>query len=135
MKALAVTVGGGGRRDVLWLDQSFAINTQSPVRGPGFNLNFGGIFTSVPAAAATMAHQPLVFSAAQAPVGAAVRLATRVGVPIDLGPLIHRLDLFGLGLDYAMYHKRLWSAFDKNDNLTPWQNLGGVFTSALATIA
>jgi hypothetical protein len=49
-------------------------------------------------------------------------------------PLTQRIDLFGLGLDYAMYHKTFWGSFDQND-LSPWQQLGGIFTSAPAAIA
>ena len=48
-------------------------------------------------------------------------------------PMIQRLDVFGLGLDYAMYHKALLGL--PADNVGPWQNLGGSFTSAPAAIA
>jgi hypothetical protein len=128
MKGIAATVGGGGRRDFFWLDQNFAMNTQSPVRGAGFNLNFGGIFTSVPAAVAAMAHPPIVVHPFATPSDVAT------AGPIGGLPLTHRLDLFGLGLDYAMYHKRFWGAFDQNDSQTPWQRLDGIFTSAPAAI-
>src|SRR5208337_217646 len=37
VKAIAVTVAGR-RRDFFWLDQNFAMNTQSPVRGGGLRL-------------------------------------------------------------------------------------------------
>ncbi len=136
MKGIAATVGGGGRRDFFWLDQNYAMNTQSPVRGGGFNLNFGGIFTSVPVAAAALAHPPIVANPG-AVLGSpmAAGPAVRPIGPIGGLPATHRLDLFGLGLDYAMYHKRFWGTFDRNDNQNPWQNLGGIFTSAPAAIA
>ena len=42
--------------------------------------------------------------------------------------------MFGLGSDYAMYHKRLWGNPEKDD-LSAWEWLGGIFTSAPAAIA
>jgi hypothetical protein len=50
------------------------------------------------------------------------------------GPLTQRIDLFGLGLDYAMYHKSFWGVHDE-DSLSPWFRLGGIFVSAPAAIA
>jgi hypothetical protein len=50
---------------------------------------------------------------------------------------VQQLDVFGLGLDYAMYHTRLVNddvQEDVNDTV-PWQSLGGVFTSTPAAIA
>jgi len=48
--------------------------------------------------------------------------------------LTQRIDLFGLGLDYAMYTKVKWGSYDQDD-LSPWFNLGGKFISAPASIA
>lgn len=133
MKGIAATVGPGGRRDFFWLERNFEMMASSPARGLGFNLRFGGIFTSVPAAAAAMARRPLVVSGGT--------LTTEAVVGQTLGPVVtgqelltHRLDLFGLGRDYALYHKRFWGVFDQDD-LSPWRSLGGVLTSAPAAIA
>ncbi|GCF11255.1 hypothetical protein [Dictyobacter arantiisoli] len=38
----------------------------------------------------------------------------------------HRLDIFGLGTDNAMYHKA-WNGSRWFPSLTGWENLGGVF--------
>jgi hypothetical protein len=40
-----------------------------------------------------------------------------IGFPDLVGgiPLTQRLDLFGLGRDYAMYHKVPWGSFDQED--------------------
>lgn len=46
--------------------------------------------------------------------------------------LTQRIDVFGLGLDYAMYQKTLWGQAVSQPG--PWHNLGGVFTSAPAAI-
>jgi hypothetical protein len=111
------------------------MNTQSPVSGGGFNLNFGGIFTSAPAAVMMNAHRPPVadpgtLPSTPLPAGPVVR----PGGPVIGLPPTARLDLFGLGLDYAMYHKRFWGAFNQNDFQTPWQKLDGIFTSAPAAV-
>lgn len=172
MKGIAVTTGNDGRRDFFWLDGGFGMRGSSPKRGLGFDLRFGGIFTSPPVAVATMARRDLVVSGdVLDPVGgrmlagggggaagtsveraiAGESVATldpetgtgtiaRTGTRIDLGdvvgglrPVTHRLDLFGLGLDFAMYHKRFWGEHDE-DSLGSWARLGGIFTSAPAAI-
>jgi hypothetical protein len=46
-----------------------------------------------------------------------------------------RLDLFGLGTDYGMYHKRSWGTLAQSNDLSAWEALGGVFTSSPAAIA
>lgn len=46
----------------------------------------------------------------------------------------HRLDVFGLGTNYAMFTKSFWAADDDHD-FSPWYNLGGKFTSAPAAVA
>ena len=149
MKPIAATIFSGGRRDFFWLDSGFRMMTESPVRGGGFNLHFGGIFTSVPAAVAAMARPPLsnttgeaISHAAAAPVArtpadnapASTAHGLVGGGGISTALLQPRIDLFGLGLDYALYHKRFWGKFDQND-LGSWQSLGGAFTSAPAAIA
>lgn len=163
MKGIAATVGQGGRRDFFWLAGGFSMTASSPVRGLGFNLNLGGIFTSVPAAAASMVRAvggvhpgggtllgneraERAFSetagvssetgAAGGETGASGRAGGAVmhGHLDDLIPRIQQVDLFGLGLDYAMYHKALRGDYDDHD-LGPWHRLGGEFTSAPAAIA
>jgi hypothetical protein len=127
MKAIAATVGTAERRDFFWLDQGFGMTASSPARGLGFNLRFGGIFTSVPAALASMARRDPVVS------GGLLARNVNLGDVGGVRPLTQRIDLFGLGLDYAMYHKLFWGSFDQDD-LSAWQNLGGIFTSAPAAI-
>ncbi len=137
MKGIASTVGNMGRRDFFWLDQNFGMMASSPGRGLGFNLRFGGIFTSAPFVVASMQEKPVVVAAAVSHTEASHSVAVESVVhrrPGDgLFPLAQKLDIFGLGLDYAMYHKAFWGAFDQDD-LSPWQNLGGTFTSAPAAI-
>jgi hypothetical protein len=147
MKTIAATVGEGGRKDFFWLNQGFEMMASSPVRGLGFNLRFGGIFTSVPVAVASMGRPRVIATDVIArraePEGGTGTRAARVGGAGDtaerevggirLGPLTQRIDLFGLGLDYAMYHKTLWGSFDQDD-LSPWQRLAGVFISAPAAV-
>ena len=47
---------------------------------------------------------------------------------------VKQFDLFGLGTDYAMYHKRYEGDVTANDP-SGWTSLGGIFTSAPAAIA
>lgn len=166
MKAIAVTLGAAGRRDFFWLNGNFGMMASSPLRGLGFNLHFGGIFTSAPAAVASMMRRPLVVSgdfdvggfdrsgggsapAGFSPVGdiGGAELSadpdpgtlSREHMPLDDivgGGLakVQRIDLFGLGLDYAMYHRVLWGAVD-TDQPGSWHRLDGVFTSSPSAIA
>ncbi len=171
MKGIAATLGAEGRRDFFWLDQDFRMMASSPVRGLGFNLNFGGIFTSVPAAVASMASRaPVIsggaFTTDSADTGSGTDTGdARDGTVIEgmdatsagnesgpgsiahgpvghglgglhggLMPLTQQIDLFGLGLDYALYHKRFWASFDQDDP-SPWHRLDGIFVSAPAAIA
>jgi hypothetical protein len=138
MKAIAATVGRAGRRDFFWLDRGFSMMASSPVRGLGFNLRFGGTFTSLPAAVAAMARPEIIFTTGDAPAAATHAPPSIVpglagGGVITTAGLTQRINLFGLGGDYVMYHKRFWGEFDQDD-LSPWQNLGGIFTSAPAAI-
>jgi hypothetical protein len=147
MKPIAATVGAEGRRDFFWLGEGFSMFTSSPVRGLGFNLHFGGLFSSVPAAVAAMARLEPVIDPEPEGTDAGVgdmggggskflNQRTSVG---DMGGggsgvLTQRIDLFGLGRDYALYHKRFWGKFDQHD-LSSWERFDGVFTSAPAAIA
>lgn len=156
MKPIVATIFSESRRDFFWLDGGFGMLASSPARGLGFNLRFGGIFTSVPAVVASMGRQPIVISQgarttdviesqqeqeASEPAerglpggGAGGPIGGPIGGTGGGALLTPRLDLFGLGLDYALYHKRFWGVFDQ-DETGPWQRLGGVFTSAPAAIA
>lgn len=58
--------------------------------------------------------------------------ATAWGGPFGPEVTEQRIDVFGLGLDYALYYKTLWGP--AVDRIGPWRNLGGVFTSAPAAI-
>lgn len=161
MKGIAVTPRAGSHRDFFWLDDGFAMHASSPARGLGFDLNFGGIFTSVPVAVATLATRSPVLSAnthGLGPVAAVGKApaavtgeaaATTIQGPsskatagqdlvrpvggLDNALQSNRIDLFGLGLDYAMYHKRVWGVVDQSDP-SPWQSLGGTFISAPAAV-
>ena len=87
------------------------MNTQSPVSGGGFNLNFGGIFTSAPAAVMMNAHRPPVADPGtlpSTPLPAAP--VVRPGGPFIGLPPTPLPDLRGPGLDYAMYHYLLRGA-------------------------
>jgi hypothetical protein len=151
MKQVSVTVFAGGREYYFWLDSGLQMVTEN--QSGDALLNFGGIFASVPVAVGAMAHRPPVITtgavlagsdahaqvsatplegnmplvAAAGPAGG----VSGTGLPIPLTP---RTDLFGLGLDYQMYHKRFWDDLERSD-LSPWQPLGGTFTSAPAAIA
>src|SRR5207248_11340011 len=117
----------------------FEMMASSPLRGLGFDLRFGGVFTSVPTAVAAM-----VSPHGESTTGSVTTVGTVNAPPsIGHGPaggggittlLTERIDLFGLGSDYAMYHKRFLGTFDQDD-LPPWQKLDGIFTSAPAAIA
>ena len=143
MRGIAATLAEG-RRDFFWLNRDFGMMASSPVRGGGFNLSFGGIFTSVPAAvASTVKVEPIIGGAGLAASGAATGGSDPGLVPVhhDVGgplggitPTTHQLDVFGLGLDYAMWHKRIRGTFDQNDP-SPWHRLDGVFVSAPAAVA
>ncbi|MBI1218691.1 MAG: hypothetical protein GC186_09115 [Rhodobacteraceae bacterium] len=158
MKGISVTTGLAGRRDAFWLDQNFSMMASSPARGLGFNLRLGGTFTSVPVAvASTVLVNPVLStlgtdqavaktSASPAPAPAApaagsvaaraAPAATAASRVLHGGAFVQtqRLDIFGLGRDYAMYHKSYVGTHD-SDDLSGWQGLGGVFTSAPAAIA
>lgn len=148
MKAISAVVGLAGRRDFVWLDSNFAMHANSPARGLGFDLRLDGIFTSVPLAVASIAMVNPILSditgthememaraapSARPDPADTPALAARV---LHAGLLVPtaRLDLFGLGRDYAMYHKSYIGVHD-TDDLSGWQGLGGVFTSAPAAIA
>ena len=150
MKPIAATVFSESRRDFFWLGGGGSVWTSSPVLGLGFNLNFGGFFTSAPVAVAAIAPHQLVVDPdaddvatydSQAKPEASLKLAARVRANTVIGggtggthPLTPRLDLFGLGGDYAMYTKRFWAA-QAQDHLAHWTPLGGIFTSTPAAIA
>jgi hypothetical protein len=81
---------------------------------------------------------PILHAEAAAVPAAGRAVAARHLVPggVDAGglrPAAPRVDVFGLGLDYGLYHKRRWGA-PEGDERGPWQALGGVFTSSPAAI-
>lgn len=116
--------------------------------------DLGGIFTSVPAAVSCLAHPPMdlhpEIATTDATSGPAdpVELAPSGPVAVSSAgetsaasshiihppvPMAHRTDVFGLGLDYAMYHQILWRGIPAH---TPqWARLGGIFISAPAVVA
>ncbi len=147
MKPIAVTVSSGGRGDYFTLGPGFEMQTSFETRNESGPVTFGGVFTSVPAVVAAMAvHNPVLNKEMPLEQGAPVLAgATPLGIQAEAGPalqaqggvvvkpLTRRTDMFGLGLDYAMYHKRFWGIPDQRDP-SPWQSLGGEFTSAPSAI-
>ena len=106
MNGITATFSAANQLDMFWLDSDFAMYHKSG-DGTQWDLGWehlGGIFTSVPEAVASDTTQP--------------------NVP-------RRLDVFGLGLDYAMYHKR-WEGTQWPSD---WESLGGIFMSEPAAFA
>ena len=106
------------------------------LRRTGETAPAGGAATTYGAA---IAHDPIptLETDESAPAYEVGSVPTRVGRGRgDIGGigevLQQRIDAFGLGLDYAMYHKTLWGA--AVDSPGQWESLGGVFTSAPAAI-
>jgi hypothetical protein len=115
MRAIAAASRVPNRIDIFWLNTDLSMrhmtwNGSSWSFPPSFNL--GGVFTSVPAATASLGNpQP----------------ATQPGA---VG-LRSRIDVFGLGTDFAMYHKAIFNEAAP----AQWEDLGGIFTSAPFAIA
>jgi hypothetical protein len=150
MKPISITEFPGGLQNFFWLGQNYHVMTSYPTQGVGNNLDFGGEFVTVPTAVATMAHRDPVVSpggvvaggATPAGVAGAVHgafaaeasthgaVSHHIHLPVVL---TQRTDVFGLGNNYAMYHKRFWGVVDQN-HLEPWESLGGAFTSTPAAI-
>jgi hypothetical protein len=115
----------------------------------------GGIFTTVPAAVWTMAMPRVALPPSQPPIhhvpvptptpapphpiAAAhnVEAAEAVHPPVTPPvPLAHRINVFGLGLDFAVYRQWVWNGLPANPQpLTTWERIGGNFISAPAAIA
>jgi hypothetical protein len=137
MNGIVGTIGNAGRRDLFYLDRDFRVK-QRTWDGTAWVINWvelGGIFTTVPAVVSTMARRRLVVSPDIGTMAHEIPAAhTHVGHDMiaDIGLLEQRIDVFGLGLDWAMYHKTLWGAVVSQPG--PWENLGGIFTSAPAAI-
>ncbi|MDQ2688486.1 MAG: hypothetical protein M3Y28_11545, partial [Armatimonadota bacterium] len=123
MYGIAAAKGAGGRKDMIWLNPQFSAKA-FPFGHTSFHL--GGTFASVPVAVSSQARRPLLVAGNQ-------QVAARVQTGAGGALLTNRLDVFGLGLDYAMYHKTLWG--DYKDETGPWENLGGIFTSSPAALA
>jgi hypothetical protein len=86
---------------MFWLDRDFAVSHKSG-DGTQWDLtpeDLGGSFITVPAAVAGPGPGP---------------------------GLAGRLDVFGVGADFAMYHR----SFDGTQWSPGWENLGGTFISA-----
>lgn len=86
-----------------------------------------------PATPAAPDHTPET-PAAPAPAAAAgSTLSSVLSGPVLWLPEVQRVDIFGLGTDYAMYHKRLFGTYGSNTG--GWESLGGIFISTPAAIA
>ena len=90
MNGITATFSAPNKTDIYWLDTKFGINHKSgDTTNWGINWDdLGGTFASVPAAVAA--------------------------TPQSLTP--NQLDVFGIGLDYVMYHKTF--------NGTSWPHSG-----------
>lgn len=103
MRAIAATSWGPSEFGIFWLESDFSMHYKA-WNGTTWtgDYNLGGTFVSVPAATSGW---------------------TEAKTP--------RVDVFGVGTDYAMYHKAIV------DGVLPdaWEDLGGVFMSAPAAIA
>jgi hypothetical protein len=128
MKGIAAVLGAGSQVNFFRLNRKFALKGTSP---SGSDRQLGGVFTTVPAVTSGMAQRPPIILQSS---DTAVPSAARIVVPGGPISLTQRIDLFGLGTDYGMYHKRLWGTLVQDD-LSDWQGLGGDFTSAPAAIA
>src|SRR5215469_15805685 len=103
MRAIAATSWSPNQVGIFWLQSDFSMhyNAWNGTAWTG-DYNLGGIFASVPAAASGW---------------------TQAKTP--------RVDVFGVGTDYAMYHKAIVNGVLPG----AWEDLGGEFTSAPAAIA
>ena len=73
---------------------------------------------------------------AMAPAAAAQAPHMPVVHPPIVRPTAHRMDVFGIGLDFAMYHQLIWNGKPGNPQpLVDWESLGENFISAPAAIA
>jgi hypothetical protein len=148
MKGITATAINGVT-DFFWLDSGFSANGLCTPNGTIYR--FGGYFTSPLVAVSTMAQHavlstglnetnagaaasqpsiPTTTSLAETP--ASSRLSIKGGVVgSGIEAVFKRTDLFGIGTDYAMYHKQLWGEL-AGDDLSDWEDLGGVFVSAPA---
>jgi hypothetical protein len=110
--------------------------------------NLGGIFTSAPSAVTTIVPMPVVINpggnpSPSSPVARALEPTAETSeavsptespirkLPTRPTPMVNRIDVFGLGLDYALYQQTLWGGVPS----TGWASLGGVFLSTPAAIA
>jgi hypothetical protein len=78
-----------------------------------YNLNFGGIFTSVPAVVLSMARRVINHTLTSSDGDHTA--AKRPGIVIPDPLLEQRIDVFGLGLDYSMYTKVIWGKPTQSD--------------------
>ena len=132
MKSFAVTSTSATQIDLCYLTTygliHYYYDNNGNWRGSGqFNGPdlLGGIFTSTVAGVSNMAQKP--------PVAVS---AGHISAPSPVEPslgIAPRLDLFGLGTDYAMWQQTIWSSVP--DQNPTWQSLGGSFLSTPAVIA
>lgn len=159
------SVGGTDRIDLFWRDDMAAMshiggdgskwtsNRIGPLKSviPEVPDALGGIFTTVPAAVWTLAHPPVVPPTPAPPIhhppgptptpippepAAPAHEAEAAAIVHPPVPLSHRINVFGLGLDFAMYRQWVWNGLPANPQpLTTWERLGGNFISAPAALA
>jgi hypothetical protein len=122
MHAIAATTCAPNHIDIFYLEPGFGMAHKS-WDGTQWHVGWdelGGTFTSVPAAVASRAPH---HAAKAKPNGATSEIIV----------LQCRVDVFGLGPDYVMYHQTLWNGTPAQN--PQWTSLGGVFTSAPAAVA
>jgi len=120
----------------------------------------GGIFTTVPAAVWTFARPAAVLPSNPVPATGPVHhlpapsqvpapspahpaavvheseTAAAIHPPVTPPVEAHQINVFGLGLDFAMYRQWVWNGLPDNPQpLTTWEPLGGNFISAPCAIA
>ena len=127
MNGIAATVGANGRQDMFYLDPAFSMKQRfwDGTKWTAQEYSLGGTFTSVPVAVATLTPLVLVVKgpppALEETVPASLSPGTAPATPAPaptIKPILggigrateQRLDVFGIGTDYAMYHKALLGA-------------------------
>ena len=163
MRSIAAAAGSNGRVDMFYLDPARGLHAINPGGGPELGGIFTSAPVAVsclareplsitgaanappvrareaetvspgrPATPAAPDHGPET-PAAPAPAAAGSTPSSVLSGPVQWLPEVQRVDVFGLGTDYAMYHKRLFGTYGSDTG--GWESLGGVFISTPAAIA
>jgi hypothetical protein len=156
MIGIAGSVSGPTRLDIYWREGDSAVHHQ-PGDGTQWSSdweNLGGTFITVPAVVATRQPQPFSEILDVFAVGKDFALYTKQfdqgawspdwlslegnfnSGPAVIGRASGRLDVFAVGSDFAMYHCFRVGSPDKGGvRWSPWEYLGGRFSSAAAVVS